>query len=59
MALAAQVLRFNTVCSRMDISRSTLHRIIKAGGLKTVKLSAILNCYGNLSIFRCLIDYWS
>jgi excisionase family DNA binding protein len=40
MALAAQVLRFNTVCSRMDISRSTLHRIIKAGGLKTVKLSS-------------------
>jgi excisionase family DNA binding protein len=40
MAIAAQVLRFNTVCSRMDISRSTLHRIIKAGGLKTVKLSS-------------------
>ena len=40
MALAAQVLRFNTVSSRMDISRSTLHRIIKAGGLKTVKLSS-------------------
>ena len=40
MALAAQVLRFNTVCSRMEISRTTLHRIIKAGGLKTVKLSS-------------------
>ena len=40
MAIAAQVLRFNTVCSRMYISRSTLHRIIKAGGLKTVKLSS-------------------
>ena len=40
MALAAQVLRISTVCLRMGISRSTLHRIIKAGGLKTIKLSS-------------------
>jgi excisionase family DNA binding protein len=33
------VLRPSEVCLRMSISRSTLYRIIEAGGLKTVKLS--------------------
>ncbi len=37
---AAQVLRPKNACLRLAVSRSTLHRIVKSGKLKTVKLSA-------------------
>jgi excisionase family DNA binding protein len=40
MALAAQVLRINTACLRMGVSRSTLNRLVKSGAIKTIKLSS-------------------
>jgi excisionase family DNA binding protein len=46
MSNTAQVLRPKTVCLRLEISRSTLHRLVKAGELKTVKLSS--RCVGIL-----------